>query len=118
MKSILVNKEELFVFHFYDNYLEIERKGRLTLNILYEDVVRCELKKGETQITGTLLVGFFVLVLQLIPGIPKKIFKEHDQLLIYLKNKKTLIYQLGRDIDENEVNKVMNCIKVNTFKFM
>ncbi|MDG1803983.1 hypothetical protein [Flavicella sp.] len=117
MKSILVNKEELFVFHFYDNYLEIERKGRLTLNILYEDVVRCELKKGETQITGTLLVGFFVLVLQLIPGIPKKIFKEHDQLLIQLKNKKTLSYQISRNIDRIKINKVVNSIKMNTFKF-
>ena len=108
MQSILISKEELFVFHFYESNLEIERKGRLKQNILYEDVLRCELRKGKNQITGTLLIGLFIVVLQLIPGLPKKIFKEHDQLLIFLKNKKTLIYQLGRDIDENEVNKVMN----------
>jgi hypothetical protein len=33
MQSILVSKEDLFVFHFYDTYLEIERKGELTKKI-------------------------------------------------------------------------------------
>jgi hypothetical protein len=33
MQSIIVNKKALFVFHFYDTYLEIERKGEFKKKI-------------------------------------------------------------------------------------
>ncbi|WP_205860402.1 hypothetical protein [Polaribacter sp. 11A2H] len=48
---------------------------------------------------------------------PLKIFKVHDQLLIELKDKKILNYQIARNIDENEVRKVVNYINQKHIKY-
>jgi|TARA_B110000091_G_C13485410_1_gene337953 hypothetical protein len=109
MQSILVSKEDLFVFHFYDTYLEIERKGELTKKIGYEKVKSCELIKGKPQILATIFVGFVSLFTGMLRDI--KIYKEHDQLLIELKNKTTLSYQIYRSIDDNIVIKIIDIIK-------
>jgi hypothetical protein len=109
MQSITVNKEELFVFHFYDTHLEIERKGEAIKKIGYEKVKSCELIKGKPQILATIFVG-------IVSGITGrwrdiKVYKEYDQLLIELKTKTTLSYQMHRSIDDNIVHKIIDIIK-------
>ena len=49
MQSIIVNKKALFVFHFYDTYLAIERKGEATQKIDYDKLKSCDLIKGKPQ---------------------------------------------------------------------
>lgn len=76
MQSIIVNKEDSFVFHFYDTYIEIERKGESTQKIAYEKVKNCELKKGKPQILSTIFVGFVSLITGMLRDM--KIYKEYD----------------------------------------
>ena len=109
MQSIIVNKEELFVFHFYDTYLEIERKGEATQKIGYEKVKSCELIKGKPQILATVFVG-------IVSGITGrwrdiKVYKEYDQLLIVLQDKKLLSYPINKDHDKDEIHKVIVFVK-------
>lgn len=59
MQSIIVNKKALFVFHFYDTYLAIERKGEATQKIGYEKVKSCALIKGKPQILATILLALY-----------------------------------------------------------
>jgi hypothetical protein len=85
MQSITVYKKALFVFHFYDTYLAIERKGKATQKIDYDKLKSCDLIKGKPQILATIFVG-------IVSGITGrwrdiKIFKEYDQLLIALQDK-------------------------------
>jgi len=85
MQSITVNKQALFVFHFYDRYLEIERKGEATKKIGYAKVKNCQLIKGKPQILATIFVGIVSGITGMLRDI--KIFKEYDQLLIVSQKK-------------------------------
>jgi hypothetical protein len=109
MQSITVNKEELFVFHFYDTYLEIERKGEATKKIGYDKVKSCALIKGKPEILATIFVG-------IVSGIAGrwsdiKIFKKYDQLLIALQDKKLLSYPVNKDYDKDEIHKIIVFLK-------
>jgi hypothetical protein len=109
MQSIIIDKEDSFIFHFYDTYIEVERKGKSTQKIAYEEVKSCALKKRKTQVLSTIFVGFVSLITGMLRDI--KIYKEYDQLLIEFKNKRTLSYQIHRSIDKNIVNKVIGFLK-------
>ncbi len=52
-----------------------------------------------------------VFLLFVIPGIPKKIFKVRDQLIIDVKNKPQLKYQIAKDVDLDKVNKAVDLIQ-------
>lgn len=112
MQSITVDKENLFVFHFYDIYLEIERKGEATQKIAYEKLKSCETKKGKPEILSTIFVAFVSLITGLLKDI--KVYKEYDQLLIELKNKKILVYQINKGTDKAIIDKIINLIREKT----
>ncbi|MGY0408365.1 MAG: hypothetical protein ACWIPJ_08440 [Polaribacter sp.] len=109
MQNILIDKEDSFVVYFYDTYVEIERKGRLTQKIAYKELVSCKFKKGKREILATIFVVFISLITSMFRGI--KMYKANDQLLIALKNKKTLSYRIHRDIDKNKINRVVHLIR-------
>jgi hypothetical protein len=109
MQSILVNKKDSFIFYFYNISMKIEREDIVTKEVFYKEVLVCQHKKGKQQLLATLLVTIISLFSPDL--VPRKIFKVHDQLLIELKDSSILSYQLGRDIDEYALKKVMNYIK-------
>lgn len=47
----------------------------------------------------------------MIPGIPKKIFKVRGQLVIDVKNKPQLKYQIANDVCMHNVNEVVHLMK-------
>lgn len=110
MTSILIAKEDSFVFDFYESFVEIEKNGRSKEKLFHHEIQNCEFKKGKKRVLLTVVIAV-VFLLFVIPGIPKKIFKVRDQLVIDVKNKPQLKVQIANDVCMHNVNEVVHLMK-------
>lgn len=49
MTSILIAKEDSFVFDFYESFVEIEKNGRSKEKLFYHEIQNCEFQKGKKE---------------------------------------------------------------------
>ena len=109
--SISLNKNNLLVFHFHNSYVAIESEEKLIKQLEYANILNCEFLEGKKQIAATLFAFLFSIMTPFSSGVPKKIFKVHDKLVIHLKNKTELEYIIERDSDINKVNQLLSTYK-------
>lgn len=108
MRSIYLSKYDLFVFHFYETYLEIEISEKNKQEIPYKEIASCKLIEGKPQMLSTIFITIVSLLTLFLRDI--KVYKTYSQLIIDLKNKERILYKIDKTHDKDKLNIVMNLI--------
>ncbi|MDD7915354.1 hypothetical protein [Polaribacter ponticola] len=106
MRSISLNNDDSFVFHFYETYLEISEKKKQKIS--YDEIAFCKFKEGKPQILGTIFITIVSLLTLFLRDI--KVYKTYGQLIIGLKDDNRFEYKIDKTYDKDKLINVKNLI--------